>query len=315
MTLPNYVFFKDRIMPYSEAKIGVLTHALHYGTGVFGGLRAYWNDEEEQLFVFRPNDHFQRFLESTRLMLMELPYTETGLTAALLELLRTENHRTDTYIRPLAFYGDELVGVRLHNLTAELAIMTMPLGSYMTNEEGAHVTISSWRRIDDNTVPARGKIAGAYVNSALAKSDAQRAGFDDALLLNQDGHLSESSVANIFLIRRGVVVTPPVSDNILEGITRRTMMMLLRDELGLEVVERSIDRSEIYLAEEAFLAGTGVQLSAIARVDHRPVGAGRMGPVVSQLRELYFNVVRGRVAKYRHWCEPVYVEEPVLSLP
>ena len=309
MTLPNYVFFKGRIMPYSEAKVGVMTHALNYGTGVFGGLRAFWNTEEQQLFVFRPKDHFQRFLESCRLMNMALPFTEADLTAALLELLRTEGYQTDVYIRPLAFYGDETIGVRLHNLTAELSIVALPMGGYLDNEEGAHLTVSSWRRVDDNSIPARGKVAVAYVNSAFAKTDAQRAGFDDAIVLSQDGHVSEGSAANIFLKRRGVIITPPVTDNILEGITRRTVITLMRAELDQEVVERPIDRTEIYLADEIFLVGTGVQISAVTRVDHRPIGTGKLGSVTSQLRKLYFNVVRGRVPEYRSWCEAVYVGE------
>jgi len=306
MVLPRYAFFRGRIVPYAEAKVGVLTHGLNYGTGVFSGIRGYWNDEEKELFVFRPRDHYRRFLESAKMLAMELPLTEADLTAALMELLRTEGYREDCYARTLGFYADETVGVRLHDLTPEVSIVTLPYGRYIENEEGAHVTISSWRRVDDNAIPARGKIVGAYVNSALAKSEAMRAGFDDALVLNGEGHVSEGSAANFFLVRNGIVVTPPVTDNILEGITRRTVMELLRQELGSEVLERSIDRSEIYVAEEAFLVGTGVQVVAITRVDHRPIGAGRIGPVAGRLRELYFDVVRGRRAEYRHWCAPVY---------
>ncbi len=184
--------------------------------------------------------------------------------------------------------------------------MSLPFGSYVENEEGVHVTISSWRRIDDNAIPARGKIVGAYVNSALAKTDAMRSGFDEAIVLNQDGHISEGSAENFFLVRNGTAITPPITENILEGITRRTISILLREELGVEVVERRIDRTEIYLAEEAFFCGTGVQIAAVTRVDHRPIGDGRIGPVTSGLRRLYFNVVRGREPKYLDWCAPVY---------
>jgi branched-chain amino acid aminotransferase len=306
MPLPNFAFFKGRIVPYSEAKVGLLTHTLHYGTGVFGGIRGYWNEEEEQLFVFRPNDHFRRFLDSARLLCMEFPYSESDLIRILFELIRVENHRADCYIRPLAYFSDEIIGVRLHGLTPEIAIISIPFGSYVDDEEGLHVTVSSWRRVDDNMIPARGKITGAYVNSAFAKTDAQRSGFGEALVLNQNGHISEGSAENFFLIRRGVVATPPVTDNILEGITRRTIMILLRDELGIEVVERPIDRTEIYLADEAFFCGTGVQIAAITKVDHRPIGTGKMGEVTSRLRKLYFDVVRGRVSKYADWCSPVY---------
>ena len=155
-------------------------------------------------------------------------------------------------------------------------------------------------------IPARGKITGAYVNSALAKSDANLAGFDEAIMINQDGHIAEGSAENVFILRKGKIVTPPVTDNILEGITRNTMIALLRDELKMEVVERSIDKSEVYLAEEAFMVATGAQVVAITRIDHRKLGSGSMGPVTQKLRDLYFNVVRGKVAKYRQWCQPVY---------
>jgi len=306
MTLPNFAFFKGRIVPYGEAKIGVLTHTLNYGTGVFGGLRGYWNETENQLFLFRPHDHFHRFLESAKLLLMQFPYSEEKLTEHLANLLKAEQYHTDCYIRPIAYFADEIIGVRLHDLNPEIAMVAIPFGSYVENEEGSHVTVSSWRRIDDNMIPARGKIAGSYVNSAFVKTDAQRSGYDEAIVLNQDGHVAEGSAENFFMVRRGIVCTPPVTDNILEGITRRTVMMLLRDELGVEVVERPIDRTEIYLADEIFFCGTGVQIAAITKIDHRPIGSGQMGPITGRLRTLYFDVVRGRVPKYRELCFPVY---------
>jgi branched-chain amino acid aminotransferase len=306
MPTPKYAFFKDKIVPYSEAKVGVLTHGLNYGTGVFGGIRGYWNDDEKELFIFRPFDHFQRFLESTRILRMEFSYSREDIVKILLELIQKEDLHEDCYVRPLAFYGDEIIGVRLHNVTPILSICALPFGRYLEKEEGAHVTFSSWRRIDDNVIPARGKIAGGYVNSALAKTDANLAGFDEAILLNEDGHVSEGSAENVFVYRKGKIVTPAVNDNILEGITRNSMITLLRDELGMEVAERSIDRTEVYLADEAFMVATGAQIVAIVRIDNRKLGTGSMGPVTQKLRDLYFNVVRGRVPKYRQWCYPVY---------
>lgn len=303
---PKHAFFNGRIVKYDDVKVGLLTHALNYGTAVFGGMRAYWNDDEKQLFVFRPFDHFRRFLQSAKLMCMEFSYSEDQLAAGLAELLRAEGYHEDVYVRPLAFYCDEQIGVRLHNLTPALGIAAFPFGHYASNEEGMHVTISSWRRIDDNMIPARGKIAGAYVNSAFAKTDAQRAGFDEVIVLNADGHISEGSAANFFLLRNNRFATPPLTDNILEGVTRRTLMQLIREELHLEVDERPIDRTELYLADEAFMCGTGVQLSTIARVDHRAIGSGQMGPVTAALRRLYFDVVRGKNSKYRDWCVPVW---------
>ena len=312
--LPNYAFFKGRIVPYSEAKVGVMTHALNYGTGCFGGIRGYWNEEEEQLLVFRPYDHYARFLHSAKLLCMDLGYTEEELVNITLDLLRTEGLRQDCYLRPLAYKADEVIGVRLNDLTDEVTLFAIPFGRYVENDEGAHVTISSWRRVEDNSIPARGKITGAYVNSAFAKTDALLAGFDEAIVLNQDGHVSEGSAENLFMLRDGVVVTPPGHDNILQGITRRTLIKLLRDEMGMEVVERSIDRTELYLAEELWFSGTGVQMAAITHIDHRPVGEGKMGPLVGELRDLFFDVVRGRVPKYRHWCQPVYVTEKASAI-
>jgi branched-chain amino acid aminotransferase len=306
VSLPSFVFINGRVVPYSDVKFGVLTHAMNYGTAVFGGLRAYWNDEEKQLFVFRPQDHFRRFLQSAKLLCMDLPLSGDDLLKGLIELIRTEGHKEDLYIRPLAFYSDEIIGVKVHDLHAEASIVVLPFGAYNKNEDNMHVTVSSWRRIDDNSIPARGKIAGAYVNSAFIKTDAVRAGFDEALVLNADGHISEGSAANFFLLRNGVLSTPPITDNVLEGITRRTVIQLIRDELRMEIQERQIDRTEIYLAEEMFFCGTGAQISAITRVDHRPVGAGRMGPITARLRDMYFDIVRGRMPKYRDWCYPVY---------
>jgi len=306
VSLPNFVFFNGRVVPYSEVKFGVLTHALNYGTAVFGGLRAYWNEDEKQLFVFRPNDHFRRFLQSAKLLCMNLQSSGDDLLKGLVELIRTEGHKEDLYIRPLAFYSDEMIGVRLHDLTAEVSIVVMPFGAYNKNEENMHVTMSSWRRVDDNAIPARGKIAGAYVNSAFVKTDAVRAGFDEAIVLNADGHISEGSAANFFMLRNGVLATPPITANVLEGITRRTVIQLVRDELKMEVQEREIDRTELYLADEAFYCGTGAQISAITAVDHRPIGTGALGDITARLRKLYFDMVRGKVPKFRDWCHPVY---------
>jgi len=310
MTQPNYAFLDGKIIAYSEARVGVMTHGLNYGTAIFGGIRGYWNDDEGELFVFRPHDHYHRFLQSASLLRMKLPYTEHDFEQATMDLLRIEGYKCDCYIRPLAFYGDEIIGVRLHNLTPRMAIVSVPFGRYVENDQNAHCTVSSWRRVDDNMIPARGKIAGAYVNSALAKSDAQLSGFDEAIVLNQDGHVAEGSAENVFLVRDGVAITPPVTDNVLEGIVRRTIMILLRDEMGVEVVERPVDRTELFLADEVFLCGTGVQISAVTKIDHRPIGTGNLGPVVKQLREIFFNVVRGRVTKYRSWCVPVYRDYP-----
>ncbi len=299
--LPKHAFFQGKIVSYSEAKVGVATHALNYGTAVFGGLRGYWNEEKKQLFVFRPHDHFRRFLHSCRLLLMQFDYTPESLTEIMLELLRAEGYQQNIYIRPLAYKADEQIGVRLHDLTDELTMFALPFGQYIKNDTNATVMVSSWRRIDDNMIPARGKISGAYVNSALAKTEAALNGYDEALVLTQDGHLSEGSAMNVLIVRDGLLITPSVTENILEGITRRTVIELARDELNLTVVERPIDRTEIYICDELILTGTAAQVTAVTQVDHQPVGKGVMGPVAEGLRKLFNEVVRGDNPKYAHW--------------
>jgi branched-chain amino acid aminotransferase len=309
MVLPIHAYFQGSVVAYAEAKIGVLTHALNYGTAVFGGIRGYWNDEESQLFIFRPIDHFLRFLHSARIMCMDLDHTPESLTQITIELLQLDGLKQDVYIRPLAYKADEIIGVKLHDLQDELTIVAVPFERYVKNDTNAHVTFSSWRRVDDNVIPARGKISGAYANSAFIKTDAVRAGFDEALVLTQEGHVSEGSAMNIFMVRDGILITPPVTDNILEGITRRSVIELARSELGLTVMERPIDRTEVYLCEEFFMTGTAAQITAVTRVDHRSIGEGVMGPITTHLRQLLSDVVHGRVAKYRHWNMPVYIPE------
>jgi len=306
--LPSYAYFRGKIVPYSEAKVSVLTHGLNYGTAAFGGVRAYWNEAQQQLWMFRPHDHFRRFLNSGKLLCMEFPETPESLTRITIELLRTEGYRCDVYIRPLAYKADESIGVRLHNLIDEFSIVALPFNRYVANDTNAHVTISSWRRVDDNVIPARGKIAGAYANSAFIKTDAQRAGFDEALVLTNEGHISEGSAENVFMVRDGVLVTPSITENILEGIVRRTVLELAQNELGLPVQERPVDRTEVYLCDELFMSGTAAQITAITRVDHRLVGSGQMGPITARLRELFNDVVRGNVAKYSAWNTAVYPE-------
>lgn len=306
MSLPNFAYFRGKIVPYSEAKVGVLTHALNYGTGAFAGLRGYWNADEKQLYIFRPFDHFRRLLNSAKILCMNFDHSEESLTEITAELLRTEGFQENVYIRPLIYKADEMIGVKLHGLTDEISIVAMPFGKYVAKDTDAHVTISSWRRVDDNIIPARGKITGAYANSALIKTDAVRAGFDEALVLTESGHISEGSAMNLFMVRDGVLITPPITDNVLEGISRKSVMELAEKEVGLTVVERSIDRTEVYLCEELFFTGTAAQITAITQVDYRPVGSGVMGPITRQLRNLFDEAVRGKLAAFRDWIVPVY---------
>lgn len=306
--MTRFAYFEGEIRPMEQARVSVMTHAFNYGTGAFGGLRGYWNAEDEQLFVFRIEDHFRRFLNSGRILMAQVEYTPRRLADITLELLRLEEYRTDCYIRPILYKADEVIGVRLHGLRDEVTIFSTPFGRYIQAEEGAKVCTSSWRRVDDTAIPPRGKLTGSYINSALIKSEAMLNGFDEAIVLDQSGHVAEGSAENFFIVRNGALVTPPVQGNVLEGITRSTIIHLATEELDLAVVEREIDRSEVYYADEAFFCGTGVQVAAIASVDHRPIGSGSIGPVTQQLRDLYFRVVRGQEPRYRHWLSPVYAD-------
>ncbi len=306
MALPKHAYFKGKIVPYSEAKVGVLTHALNYGTAAFGGIRAYWNEDDKQLFIFRATDHYRRFLNSAKLLCMQLGHTPESLAQLTVDLLRVDDYHQDIYVRPLAYKSDEIIGVKLHGLHEELSICALPFDKYLDDDTNAHVTISSWRRVDDNIIPARGKISGAYANSAFIKTDAVRAGFDEALVLTQEGHISEGSAMNFFMVRDGLLITPPITENILEGITRRSVIELAREELNLNVVERPVDRTEVYLCDELFLTGTAAQITAVTRVDYRPVGDGKMGVITARLYHLFQDILRGRVPKYLHWLTPVY---------
>jgi len=312
VTLPHFAYFEGQIVPYNKAKVGVMNHTLNYGTGAFGGLRAYWNNEREQLYLFRPIDHFKRFAKSARLLRAELEIDPEKLRDIAIELLRSEGYREDSYIRPLLYNDDEIIGVRLHDLHPRITMFSIPFTRYVERDDAAHVTISSWRRIDDNAIPARGKLTGAYLNSAYIKTTAVLSGFDEALVLTAEGHIVEGSAENVFMVRDGILITPPVYDNILEGITRRTIMTLARDELGIEVIERKIDRTEVTICDEFFMTGTAALVTAVTRVDHQAIGSGTMGPITRELRELYDDVVRGKQDSYMHWNAPVYVKE---SLP
>ncbi len=301
---PQWAFFKGEIVPIQDAKISIMTQVVNYGIGAFGGIRAYWNEEREQLYVFRIDDHYRRFLNSTKLFNATLPYTVDDLKNATLQLLRKEGYREDAYIRPLVFNATEDITPRLYDVDFQFACFTRDQGNYIQFEVKA--CTSSWRRIDDNIIPSRGKVTGGYINSALAKSEAHWNGYDEAIVLNQDGHVAEGSAMNLFIVRDGRLRTPAVSDNILEGITRNTILELAKNDLGLEVVERTIDRSELYIADEVFFCGTGAQVAAVAEIDHRPIGTGKMGRVTKQIQDRYFAIVRGKDPKYMHWLTPVY---------
>ena len=302
---PNLIVcFNGDYVPMREARVGILTHALHYGTGVFEGIRACWNAAEEQLFLFRPTEHYERWQRNCGILRVNVPLAAEELTAITIELLRRNQFRTSVYIRPLAYKCAERVGVCTDDRDA-FAIVALPFGDYLPSDKGLHVGVSSWRRIEDNAIPARGKICGAYVNSALASDDARRSGFDEALLLNESGRVAEGATCNLFMVHNGALITPPSTENVLEGITRSSIMVLAARELGLAVVERPIGRSELYVCDELFLTGTAVGIAPVVRVDHRPVKEGSIGAITRQARQLYAEAALGRLRVYRNWVVPV----------
>jgi len=305
--MPPFAYFQKQFMPLEQAKVGILTHALHYGTACFEGIRGNWNEVEDQLFIFRVREHYERLLQGCRILKIKLPYSVKELCDLTVQLVENSGYREDVYIRPLAYKSTEAVGVRLHNIGDDFMIIVVTLPAYLDAEKGVRCCTSSWRRVDDTMIPARGKITGIYVNSALAKSEAMERGFDEAILLSHDGHVSEGSGENIFVVIKGKLITPPSQDNILLGITRDTVMQLAQNELGIETIERSIDRSELYTADEAFFTGTAAHVSPIIEVDERPVGGtGHIGKITKQLQELYFDVIQGKNHKYLNWCTPAY---------
>ena len=297
-------YFEGEWVPMRDAKVSIMTHAFMYGTATFEGIRGYWNGEHEQLWVLFLREHLERIRQSARILFMDdIPAVEE-LSSIVLETVRRNDFREDVYIRPSFYKSTRAIGVRLHHLEHEMYVITIPFGNYIDTEKGVRLMTSSWRRNADEALPARGKIVGGYVNMAFQKSEAELNGFDEALVLTPDGHASEASAANLFIVREGTILTPPVSDDILEGITRKAIVQLARDE-GIPVEVRSIDRSELYVAEEAFLCGTGVQISPVIEVDHRPIGTGKVGRIGALMRERYFAAVRGQLPAYRSWLTPV----------
>ena len=303
----EWCYHGGELVRLGEVRLSPATHSLNYGTGVFEGIRAYWNEGKGTLQVLKLREHYERFERSCRMLRVDLPCSVDELCDITLEILRRNAPREDTYIRPLAYKAVESVGVNLRG-GSELSIFTVPMGNYV-ELTGLKVCVSSWRRTPDTAIPARGKFTGSYINTALAVDEAQRSGYDDAIFLTQDGHVSEASAANIFLLRKGQLITPPVTADILEGITRDAVMELADRELGMPVLERDVDRTELYAADEVFLSGTGFQIAPVVAVDDRPVGTGEMGPVAGRLQELYFKAARGEWDEYADWTVAVEVAQ------
>jgi len=303
--MPSYAFLQNQFVPLEEARIGIMTHALHYGTAVFEGIRGNWNSERQQIYLFRLKEHYERLEKGCRVMNIKLPYSIDELCRITIELVEKCAFQEDIYVRPLAYKSSQALGVRLHDLEDDFFAFVIPWGPYLDMDK-ARCCVSSWHRPEDNVIPPQIKVTGIYINNALAKTEAISNGFDEAIMLAPDGHISEGSGENIFLVIDGKLVTPASYNNILMGITRNTVIELAKNELGIETVHRSIDRSELYTAEECFLTGTAAHITPVAEIDHRKIGSGEIGEITSKLQEIYSNVIKGNHSKYLDWCLPVY---------
>jgi branched-chain amino acid aminotransferase len=298
-------YLDGQFVPIEEARISIATHAFNYGTGCFEGIRGYWNSEHEQVYLIKLHHHFRRLLNSCRLFRIDIGMTAEDLCDIAVDLVRRAHYREDVYVRPIAYKSSPVIRVGLLGLEDGFCCYTAPMGAYHDLHHGLSVTVSGWRRNDDNSIPARAKATGGYINAALAIADAQAAGFDEAIMLTQDGHISEASSANIFLVMNGRLITPAVADDILVGITRGALIEVA-GRLGIPLQERRVDRTELYVADEIFLCGTGVQVSPVTNVDGRMIGDGKMGEITRAIQDLYLAAAHGEVEEFRHWLTPVY---------
>jgi len=303
--MPSYAYFKKQFVPLAEAKIGVMTQALHYGTAIFEGIRGNWNSEHKQIYLFRLKEHYQRLLDGCKILMIKLPYTIDELCQITVELAQKCGFEEDIYVRPVAYKSSEALGVRVHDISDDYVVFIIPWGRYLDVDK-ARCVVSSWQRPGNNAAPPQAKIMGNYATNALAKSDAIESGFDEAIMLSPDGYVSEGSGENIFLVINGKLVTPAIYNNILPGITRDSVIKLAQNELGLETIERPVVRGELYIADECFLTGTAAHVTPVSEIDHRKIGNGEIGEITKKLQKIYAKVIRGNNPKYLDWCTPVY---------
>lgn len=301
----GWAYHEREFKRLADAHVSIATHALNYGTGVFEGIRAYWNAAQEQLYVFRLREHYARMRANCRILRIELPGDDAALVDITLELLRRNEFRTDVYVRPLAYKAARSIKVALHDLRSGFGMFAFPIGAYLPTS-GLAARTASWRRTADDAIPARGKLTGSYINTALAVDDAHDADADESIFLTRDGHVSEGGSANLFMVRDDELITPSVTDDILEGITRDSIMTIAREQLGLTVRERPIDRTELFIADEVFFCGTGAQVAPCVKVDGRVVGDGAIGPVARRIGDLYYAIARGDDQRHAEWRTAVY---------
>ncbi len=304
-----YAYLHGSVVPIAQAQVSIMTNALQYGTAWFGGIRGYYNAQKKTVFVFRLDDHIKRFIQSSQIIGVDFNYTHDQLRKIILDLVKKNRPTTDVYLRPFAYASSTQLGPNFNKENIfEFALYMIPLGDYLPTDKGLKTGVSTWRRVADTMIPPRAKISGAYINSALARKEAADNGFDEAIFLTQEGYVCEGSAENIFMVKNGVLITPSHDSDILEGITRRTVIELARNP-KIPVVERSVNRTELYTADELFFSGTGVQIAWIAEVDRRKICGGHQGPITKKLQTLFFNIVKGSNKKYSEWCTPITYEK------
>ncbi len=307
----EFAYFEGQFVPMAEANISIKTHAFLYGTAIFEGIRGYWVPEEKSICIFRMKEHYERMIQNSNIFFLTPEQSLDELMAITVELVKRNAPQTDTYIRPTLFKTGENITPKLDNTVTDFCLWTAPLGQYVDTSKGLQVCTSSWRRVDDNAIPPRAKAAGSYMNSALIVTDARRMGFDDAIVLNADGTVSEGSAMNLFLVRNGRLITPGKTENILEGITRDSVITIAKQEFGIETDERVVDRTELYMADEAFFCGTGAQVAPVTCIDNRDVGDGTVGEITRKIQQFYFEVVKNKHAQYQDWCVMVPIDSKV----
>lgn len=306
MTPGAMAYFEGQYVPVEEAKISVMTHAFNYGTGLFEGIRGYYCPDEDNILIFRLTEHIDRFVRNFRIMCMEIPERFEEIEDICVELVRRSAFKEGVYIRPLCYKSELSLGPTLKGVKSSFCCYVIKLGDYVDTQSGLDVAVSSWRRLSDNAIPSRVKSTGSYINSSLAATEAKQMGYHEAIFLREDGTVAEGSAMNIFMVLDGKLITSPPTADILVGITRNTVMQLAREQLGLEVIERPISRTELYVCDELFFCGTGAQVAPVRSVDRRVLGNGEPGPVTLRLQQVYFDTVQGKLPQYRSWCRPVY---------
>ncbi len=303
MKIHDYAYYDGKIVKASDAKISVMTHAFMYGTSVFEGIRAYWNPEKEKLYMLKAREHYERLLKSCKILRIETNLSVDQMIEKTVELLKKNKPKSNTYIRPVWYKCAERIGPTLlacsDDKEDDFLINTVDMGDYIDTSKGLSVCVSNWRRLSDNAIPARAKVGGSYVNTSMAKSSATLAGFDEAIFLTESGKVAEGSAMNLFIVRDGHLVTPAVTENILEGITRKFIIEIAEKEFGIKTMNRVVDRTELYVSDEAFFVGTGAQVSAITKIDHYDVGDGAIGSITKKLQDKYFDICHGKDDKYK----------------